>query len=393
MRTLTALLLTLLAGCGPFSHNDTDAAWLVPETRRASRELPDLDPAKTFRVAVYGDVHCGRLEHRAVVAAIRREKPDLVVYMGDALDCRPLGHLPDCGEAAYAIPLWPQFYRGRPAFSFLSFVPFPAVVHELLLNGPWPIRHANGLNDFLEDSAPLRLEDGVPFLFVPGNHDVFHEFDRGEIARLFGEPGGEGGRDPEALWFATDAGGVRFVVLNTGTDTPCDGEPLAEDGAQLRWLDAQLAGAEARGMTAVVCAHLPPRSSGTNDPPREAVTVRLTQRVMAHPCVRLVLSGHMHEYERVELARRKGPPATFVVTGGAGGVFDREPEDRVGGSQILIEDRHHFVLLEFRAADVHGKFVAVDEPPDRTAGASRDIPLMRSPPPSDEFTIPLVSPR
>ena len=389
MRLTLAAFLALLAGCGPFSHNATDSGWLVPETHRASRPLRALDAERPLRVAVYGDVHRGREGHRAVVAAIRREKPDLVIYTGDALDCRPLGHLPDCGEAAYAIPLWPQFYRGRPAFSFLSFVPFPAVVHEFCLNGPWPIRHANGLNDFLEDSAPLRLEDGVPFLFVPGNHDVFHDFDRGEIARLFGEPGGGGGRDPEALWFAMEIGDVRFLVLNTGTDTPGDPEPLAEDGAQLRWLDAQLADAEARGTTAIVCAHLPPRSSGTNDPPREAVTERLAARLLRRPCVRLVLSGHMHEYERVEVARREGPPATFVVTGGGGSPCDHESEDRVPGSQILIEDRHHFVLLEFRPEDLHGRFVAVDGPPENVADASRESLPLKSPPPSDEFTIPL----
>ncbi|MCE9582521.1 MAG: metallophosphoesterase [Planctomycetes bacterium] len=382
MRPLMAVFLVVLAaGCGPFSHRATSDAWLVPGSGRASYGIGEPGAGKPLRVAVYGDVHTGREGHRAVVAAIRREKPDLVIFTGDAVDCRPVGHMPDLGERVYAIPFWPQYYRGRPAFSLLTFVPFPALVHEFLLAESWPIRDADGWNHFLEDSAPLRLEDRVPFVFVPGNHDQFHAFDRAEIARLFGEPGGSGGRGGEASWFAMDVAGVRFVVVNTGTDTPFEPDPLAANGEQLRWLDAQLADVEARGMTAVVCAHFPPVASGTSDPPRSAVTDRLLTHLLGRPCVRLVLSGHSHEYERLELPRPGGPSATFVVASGGGAPPGHEAPERVASSRVLIEGHFHFVVLEFHAQEIRGRFVAVDKAP---AGGS-----FSSPPPVDEFTIPL----
>lgn len=387
---LVALLAVLGAGCGPFAHQESDRRWLFPDTGSATCALPAAGPTRPLRIAVYGDVHRGREAHRAVVAAIRRERPDLVIFTGDALDCRPVGHLPDIGAGAYLFPFWPQYYRGRPLFSLLSLVPFPAAVHELFLSGPLPARHASGLNDFLEDTAPLRLDDSTPYVFVPGNHDVFHAFDRGEIARLFGEPGGAGGHDPEALWYSTDLAGVRFVVIDTGSDTPGDREPLAEGGAQLAFLEERLADAERRGMSAIVCGHLPPWASGDDDPPRPAVAEQFGRVLVERPCVALVLGGHTHRYERIERVRPAGEPATFVVASGGGATAGGNAVDRVPGSVALVEGRHHFVLLEIGQGTIRGRLVVVPlRDQDAALGPASYLP---ADPPTDEFTIKLASP-
>ncbi len=313
-----------------------------------------------------------------------------MIFTGDALDCRPVGHLPDIGAGAYMFPFWPQYYRGRPLFSLLSLVPFPAAVHELFLAGPLPVRHATGLNDFLEDTAPLRLEDRTPFVFVPGNHDVFHSFDRSEIARLFGEPGGAGGHDPDALWYSSDLAGVRFIVIDTGTDTPGDREPLAAEGAQMEFLEERLADAEKAGMSVVVCGHLPPWASGDDDPPRPAVAEQFGRLLVDHPCVALVLSGHTHRYERLQRNRPAGRPATFIVASGGGATSGENAVERVPGSIALVERQCHFVMLEFGPEEVHGRLVVV---PVRDGGvASRSASYLFEAPPMDEFTIPLDRP-
>lgn len=391
MRThLVALLAVLGSGCGPFAHQETDRQWLLPGTGSATCALPAAGPSRPLRVAVYGDVHRGREGHRAVVAAIRRERPDFVIFTGDALDCRPVGHLPDIGAGAYMFPFWPQYYRGQPLFSLLSLVPFPAAVHELFLAGPLPARHATGLNDFLEDTAPLRLEDRTPFVFVPGNHDVFHTFDRGEIARLFGEPGGAGGHDPDALWYSSDLAGVRFIVIDTGTDTPGDREPLAAEGAQMAFLEERLADAERAGMSVVVCGHLPPWASGDDDPPRPAVAEQFGRLLVDHSCVALVLSGHTHRYERLRRDRPADEPATFVVASGGGATAGENAVERVPGSIALVERQYHFVMLEFGPEEIHGRLVVV---PVRDGGAaSRLASYLPEAPPADEFTIPLARP-
>lgn len=389
MKTSHLVLLAAVAasGCGPFSHDETDARWLVEDTGRAVRALPAASAPRPFRVAVYGDVHRGREGHRAVVAAIRRERPDLVIFTGDALDCRPAGHMPEFGPGGLLIPFWPQYYRGRPLFTLLSLVPFPAAVHELLLSGPLPVRHPDGLNNFLEDTAPLRLDDATPFLFVPGNHDVFHEFDRREIARLFGEPGGEGGRDPEALWYSLDAAGLRFVVLDTGSDTPGDRDPLAEGSPQWAFLKERVEAARAEGLGVVVCAHLPPFASAQDDPPRDAVTMRLGRALRDQDGIALVVSGHSHRYERLRLPGADGTESHFLVTSGGGADHGSTDPEVIPGSVARIDGRLHFVLLEIGGEEIQGRFVAVRAAPE--AASQPAASFLEDRDPQDRFAIPL----
>ena len=358
-----AALLTLFAGCSHLAHRDTDPAWLLPDSGRASAPIAPRDALKPLRIAVYGDSHENRETHQAIIAAIRRERPDLVVFLGDALECRPVGHMPDCGALGYLIPFWPQTYAGRPAFTLLSIVPFPAAVHEIFLVPFYNTRDPEGFNSFLEDTAPLRLEDRIPFVLVPGNHDVFHDFDRREIARIFGEPGGPGGREPRALWYSRDLPGVRLIVLDSGSDTPGDYDPLERGGAQLEWLEAQLADAERQGMKSIVCSHLPPFASSTADPPRDSVRAVLGREVLERHRVALVLSGHEHVYERIDREAGDGSLRTYLVTGGSNTWFDHEapPEERDPDSRVLVEDTPHFVMLEVAPDAISGRMVPVGD--------------------------------
>jgi hypothetical protein len=116
-------------------------------------------------------------------------------------------------------------------------------------------------------------------LFAPGNHDEYHVFDRQEVARLFGDPTGEDGHSTDALWFATDVGSVRIVVLDTGTDLLGDGDPMGD--RQLAWLDRTLMDADARRMRPLVVTHIPPYSSNAVDPPPPSLGEKVARGVLA----------------------------------------------------------------------------------------------------------------
>ena len=357
-RLLPSLALLAVA-CGPLHHAAVRPELLDPETGRGSAPLRKA-AGDRLRVAVYGDAQGNRPVHRAVVAAVLRERPDLVLFAGDAVDCLPAGHLPDLGGWQYAVPLWPQVIRGYPAALIASLFPFPAVIHETLLGPFFPPRDRGGFNGFLEDTAPLR-QSGIPMLFAPGNHDQYHLADREAVARYFGS-GDLPGRSPERLWHAVDLAGWRFVVLDTGTDLLGNPDPMPRGGPQLAWLEEQLSGAERDGLRVVVMLHLPPFSSGQEEGPAPWVRERVVEEVLDRHPVALVLSGHVHAYERIQRPGHGGRPVTYLVSGGAGGRFFHAVENREPGSAIFVEETRHFVLLELGPEGIAGEMIPVEVP-------------------------------
>lgn len=368
-RLLVVLGACLCLGCaGRFGHVPIDPRWREPE---AAGPVPAPRTGTPLRVVVYGDTRGNRTSHRAVVAEIRKDRPDLVIFTGDALNCLPLGHLPDLGLPTYLIPFWPQYLRGYPLFTLATLIPFPATFHEVLIGPFSPPRDPDGFNAFLEDTAPLRIDDATPYLFVPGNHDLYHGEDRRAVARLFGSPFDEAGHDPERLWFFVDVAEARFVVLDTGTDLLGDSNPLDPRGPQLRWLDRVLADGESRGLRLVVCCHLPPFSSGSEDPPAPYVRENLVEGVLHRHGIDLVLSGHTHGYERLVRPAPAGRPVTYVVTGGGGAPFHHalSASARDPSSRVFLESRLHYVLLEITPEVLRGRVVPVPRDPEDPAEA------------------------
>ncbi len=337
----------------------TDPRWLDPYTGRATPPVGRRTGQGPARIAVYGDVRGEREKHRAVVHAIRVARPDLVVFTGDALHCLPVAHMPDFGLATYLIPFWPQYVRGYPWASLLTVVPFPALVHETLGRSLAPPRDHDGFNGFLEDTAPLRLDDRTAFVFVPGNHDLYHRADRREVARLFVPK--ESDRREEELFFSIDIAGYRLHALDTGSDLLGDDDPITGDSRQLMWLDASLADAEKNGLRSIVAMHLPPYSSGAEDEPSPAVRDRVGKGILDKHDVALVLGGHSHAYERLERAGYRGRRVTHVVTGGGGAPFHHEVAEgkREAGSKVFVEETTHFVLLDLGDNEVRGRMVPV----------------------------------
>jgi hypothetical protein len=401
------LALLALAACGPLNHGAVRSDLLDPSTGRASPPLPRAERGQ-LRVAVYGDAQGNRPVHRALVSAILAERPDLVLFAGDGVDCLPAGHLPDYGGWQYLLPLWPQVVRDYPAVSLASVVPFPALVHEALLSPFAPPRDAGGYDAFLEDTAPLRAA-GIPYLFAAGNHDSYHRADREALARYFGppdaspragraprpaapggapaegapdpgdrDPGLDPERTPDALWHSVDLAGWRFLVLDSGPDLLGGLDPMPVAGPQLAWLDARLADAAARGLRSVVLVHLPPFSSGREEGGAPWVAERLVQGVLDRHPVALVISGHVHAYERLERPGFRGRPVTFVVSGGGGGRFFHAREERDPRSVAFVEEVRHFVALELGPDGIDGRMVPVEVPGSAVGAREAGTPAAAS---------------
>ena len=365
-RLLLVAALIFVAGCSSWHHVPTQSRWLEPAPALAPP--PSGGHAGTLRVAVYGDTRGNRPVHREVVAAISAQKPDLVIFTGDAVECLPVGHLPDYSGWQYAIPLWPQIDRNHPWALLASIVPFPALLHDTVGSPIARPRDPDGFNGFLEDTDLLR-KAGAPLLFVPGNHDLYHRWDRQALARLQALPS-------DRLWYAVDVGDYRFVVVDTGTDLFGDSDAIPAGGAQIRWLDEVLADAERRNLRSIVTFHLPPFSSAREDGSVPWLRERLVTGVLDHHPVSMVLNGHAHAYERVERSDPSGRPVIYVITGGGGAPLFHEASERVAGSKIFIEGVRHFVLLELTRDEIIGRMIPVA---GATAGEPQDSFTVKNP--------------
>jgi len=354
-----AIVAASTAACGPMSHTPIRPDLLDKATGRASPPLPPAPPEQ-MRVAVYGDSQGNSAAHRAVVAAILKEKPDLVLFAGDAIDHLPAGHMPDWGGWQYLLPLWPQYVRGYAWVSLLTLIPFPAAIHETLLGAAAPPRRSPDLNGWMEDTEPFRSA-GIPILAAPGNHDEYHLVDQAQFASLFSPPGAPE-LSTDAFWYAVDRGRWRFLVLDTGTDMLGDRDPMPAGGPQLTWLEAQLAEADRVGQRAIVLLHIPPFSSGKEERGAPWVKKLVVEGILDRHPVTLVLSGHIHAYERIVRPGFEGRPVNYVVSGGAGGRFFQQAKERVEGSVLFVEQVRNFVILELGPGGISGRVIPVRVP-------------------------------
>jgi len=138
----------------------------------------------------------------------------------------------------------------------------------------------------------------LPVYPITGNHD-YKTADAGPFRAVFSLPenGGERGRE---RWYSFDWGDAHFVALDT--------EKIGEHQAE--WLEADLA--RNQKPWTIVYAHRGPYSSGSHGSNGD-FRARFSPILEAHG-VQLVLTGHDHDYERVEPIGG----VTYVVTGGGG---------------------------------------------------------------------------
>lgn len=162
------------------------------------------------------------------------------------------------------------------------------------------------------------LLEANAFLPCVGNHEMdengFPEY-RDIYQRLFSPAGGEADGNTDR-WYHFETGGVHFFSLSSEHDLDLGSE-------QIDWLTARLEAVEADPSYrfSIVYLHRPLYSLGDYTP-RDSNRESLFPLIEAHR-IPLVLSGHVHGYERFEVG-----DVTYV-TSGAGGFVDSSLDDLV----------------------------------------------------------------
>lgn len=246
------------ATCPPASAGDA---------RDTFRTAPARGSTGAFRMWIVGDSGTGGSRQIAVrdtmLAATADRRPDLFLHMGDM---------------AYSSGTTSEFDAN-----------FFAIYADILRQTPcWPTmgNHEGASADSGTQSGP------------------YYE------AYVLPTDGSAGGlASGTEAYYAFDWANVHFVVLDSHDS------PRGTTGAMLRWLEEDLAVADATWLVAYF--HHPPYTAGTHDSDTEGQLIEMRENALpileAHG-VDLVLAGHSHIYERSWLLR--GAYDTPTTAGG-----------------------------------------------------------------------------
>lgn len=199
----------------------------------------------------------------------------------------------------------------------------------------------------------------APLMPVLGNH----EQDAEHYYRYMSLP------EPER-WYAFSYGNAEFFMIDGNRS-------LADQSAQLRWLEGALAASSATWKFAVL--HQPPYTSDADDYGDTQVTVSNQGDLNARNIVALLeehgvdicFSGHVHDYERTfpikdgRVTSYEAGGVVYVTTAGGGGhLEDFDPVNTWFGHKKAR--RHHLVYvavngdeLEYQAVDEDGRLFDV----------------------------------
>lgn len=170
------------------------------------------------------------------------------------------------------------------------------------------------------------LAQGAELRAIVGNHDVMKGHAEAQLAAL-----GQRGR-----WWSVERAGVLLVGLDSTDPT---------NRAQLRWLRRTLTGSDATWKIAAL--HHPPYSAGFQGSSSEVRAV--FSPILAELGVRLVLSGHDHDYQRSVPI----DGVTYVVSGAAASARRTSGLDFTAASFSW----HHFVELDVYPDRIEGRAV------------------------------------
>lgn len=245
-----------------------------------------------------------------------------------------------------------------------------AAVDAMLANGVDLVLHAGDVsyaegdqrawNAWFEMVEPVAAS--APWMIAIGNHEasvigattpVPNAAEQAYYRQRFAFPGNE-------MWYSFDVGPVHVVALDTFSE-------VQVSQAQLDWLEADLAAAEAPWTIAFL--HEPPYSS--NDAHGSSLRAQRFSPILEAAGVDLVLAAHDHAYERSFPLRdgeptlranetAKGAGTVYVVSGGGGeslyGAW-QEPQPEWSAARDAL---FHIVLLDVTPTRLAGRVVPTD---------------------------------
>jgi hypothetical protein len=181
-----------------------------------------------------------------------------------------------------------------------------------------------------------RVLERVPIFPTPGNHDLGSGSAYADLFRPLYDAA-----DPDGLNYAFDWGDVRFFSASF--------TPFADpDVVATSWLGGALAAAAARPWR-IVFLHEPPYTSARKG---SVVGGRWLQQILERGRADLVLAGHVHMYERADLACTVEAAARVlsIVSGGGGDASLDPPRPHPNFPRALSAP--HFLRLEVRKESI-----------------------------------------
>jgi 3',5'-cyclic AMP phosphodiesterase CpdA len=171
----------------------------------------------------------------------------------------------------------------------------------------------------------------VPYYPARGNHDVSSE---GYYEQRVTQPVLSGGK----LYYSFEKGNVHFVSIDTQ-------QPLGPESEQGRWLETDLAQAQAAGRFILPFFHKAIFSIGPHADEEDVLALKpILHPLFLRHGVRLAFEGHDHVYYRTV---RDG--ITYVVTGGGGApLYDGEHRE-LGLPGDVFEKINHFCIADVYA--------------------------------------------
>lgn len=218
----------------------------------------------------------------------------------------------------------------------------------------------------------------VPYMVLPGNHEYSCDHEGCDYSvnftaynNRFLMPGLASGSNTN-MWYSFDYANIHFVSISTETDFPNAPEGMASFGNQLQWLEQDLAKANQRRDThpwIIVGGHRPIYCSSWGfelhgNPIGIAANIQKAfEEILYRYKVDLVLTGHVHAYERMWPVYRnkstgynyddpKSP--VYIVVGTAGsteGQFHIWVDPQPEWSVIRIDKHFGFAIMEVYQKD------------------------------------------
>lgn len=182
---------------------------------------------------------------------------------------------------------------------------------------------------------------------VPGNHEYAEGGAKGYYAKWGKEFGYDG--------YYSRLLNNDWVLIGLNTNDQCEFVGCSPDSDQYAWFAAELE--KYKNQCVVVMMHQPRYSSGVHGSNRLVGDVF---ELMDKYDVSMVLTGHDHHYERVEVVRETGPePVQFVV--GTGGKSLRNVPKQIPGSIAMIDTEFGVLVIDIAGKQADTRFVDIDE--------------------------------
>jgi|GEM_PF-1113591 len=239
------------------------------------------------------------------------------------------------------LPARPDFTFTVWADSHIGYTRFKQNVGALLMEeGAFTV----GIGDLVVDAAAKKpweeffdlgapLFASTPVFFTGGNHDYDDCFEDltsvfyNRYARLDAKP-----------FYAWTVGASRFIALDPNIQFPTG---IDEGSDQHQWLLKELQSSECQNADwRFLFIHQPPYGRGWTDYAGDLPIRALLDDLIPKYKVDFVVSGHIHDYERLT-HDYAGHLCTFLVVGGAGGGLEDGPNNPVPQMEIVVQHHHY----------------------------------------------------